>query len=176
MGTKLAESIYIYIYIYISPYTGYIPFSRFDPCVKFDCYDKDNPTMSLAEDSILAQLIEQDRVPWYNKPNLRALYALMIPVCMGVEWAIGFDSAMMASFQTIDNWAAFFDYPSSGRLGFIIASYALGGTITIPLGTFVGDRFGRKVSVIVGSSITGLGALIQAGAQNCECFYSCFFS
>ena len=164
--------------IYISPYTGHLLSSRFESCAKFDCYDQGsimvNYSDALAADPILTRLVEKDRVPWYNKPNLRALYALMIPVCMGVEWAVGFDAAMMVGIQTVHNWTVYFGYPSSARLGFVIASYALGGLITIPLVSTVGDRLGRKVSILIGSIITSVGAIIQAAAQNCECCYLYF--
>lgn len=123
-----------------------------------------------ASDPVLTRLVEKDRVPWYNKPNLRALYALMVPVCMGVEWTSGFDSAMMNGIQTVPNWDAFFNKPSSARLGFMIASYALGGILVMPIVPFVGDRWGRRISIIFGSLVMVVGAIIQAAAQNCECF------
>lgn len=40
----------------------------------------------------------------YNKPNLRNLYLVMIPACLGVEWTSGFDSSMMNGIQTIKFW------------------------------------------------------------------------
>ena len=126
---------------------------------------------AFAADPVLTRLVEKDRVPWYNKPNLRALYALMIPVCMGVEWTSGFDSAMMNGIQTVEDWNIFFNTPGGPRLGFMIASYALGGILVMPLVPFVGDRWGRRMSIIIGSLVMVVGAIIQAAAQNCECPY-----
>lgn len=40
----------------------------------------------------------------YQKPNLRNLYFVMIPACLGVEWTSGFDSSMMNGIQTIKYW------------------------------------------------------------------------
>lgn len=95
----------------------------------------------------------------------------MVPVCMGVEWTSGFDSAMMNGMQTVKNWTVFFNSPSSAKLGFMIASYALGGILVMPLVPFVGDRWGRRTSIIFGSLVMVVGAIIQAAALNCECFY-----
>lgn len=39
--------------------------------------------------AIVSQLAQQDKVPWYNKPNLRLLYLLMCPACLGVEMTSG---------------------------------------------------------------------------------------
>jgi hypothetical protein len=33
-------------------------------------------------DPILSRAIEEDKVAWYKKPNLRILYILLFPTCM----------------------------------------------------------------------------------------------
>lgn len=57
-----------------------------------------------AADPVLTQLVEADKVPWYRKPNLRYLYFLLFPTCMGVEMTSGFDSSMMNGLQNVENW------------------------------------------------------------------------
>jgi hypothetical protein len=47
-----------------------------------------------ASDPILTNMAREDRVPWYRKPNLRHLYLLLFPTCMGIEITSGFDSQM----------------------------------------------------------------------------------
>ena len=42
-----------------------------------------------SDDAIVSRLARQDRVPWYNKPNLRSLYFLMAPTCLGAEILFG---------------------------------------------------------------------------------------
>ena len=37
----------------------------------------------------VSQLAQEDKVPWYHKPNLRFLYLLMFPTCLGVEMTSG---------------------------------------------------------------------------------------
>ena len=40
-------------------------------------------------DAVVSRLAQQDKVPWYRKPNLRLLYLLMCPTCLGVEMTSG---------------------------------------------------------------------------------------
>ena len=43
-----------------------------------------------SKDAIVSRLAQQDNVPWHRKPNLRLLYLLMFPACLGVEMAFGY--------------------------------------------------------------------------------------
>ena len=40
-------------------------------------------------DDIVSRLVNEDKVPWYQKRNLRLLYLLMFPTCIGVEMTSG---------------------------------------------------------------------------------------
>ena len=40
-------------------------------------------------DVFVSRLAQQDKVPWYSKPNLRLLYFLLVPTCLGVEMTSG---------------------------------------------------------------------------------------
>ena len=42
-----------------------------------------------SNDAVVSRLARQDQVPWYSKPNLRLLYILMFPTCLGVEMTNG---------------------------------------------------------------------------------------
>ena len=33
-------------------------------------------------DPVLTRVVEEDKVPWYKKPNLRRLYFFLFPACM----------------------------------------------------------------------------------------------
>ena len=77
---------------------------------------------SESDDAIVSRLAQQDKVPWYSKPNLRALYFLMVPTCLGVEMTSGqvpycdvcslekclheqrFDMSMVNGLQTMPSW------------------------------------------------------------------------
>jgi hypothetical protein len=53
---------------------------------------------------ILETLIRNDRTPWYKKPNLRNLYLLLFPACMGIEITSGFDSQIINTVQIAYTW------------------------------------------------------------------------
>lgn len=55
-------------------------------------------------DPILTRMVEEDKVKWYRKPNLRLLYLLLYPTCMGIEITSGFDSQMINGLQLITAW------------------------------------------------------------------------
>lgn len=50
-------------------------------------------------DPIVTRLVEDDKVPWYRKPNLRVMYVYLFMCCMGVEMTSGFDSQLINTLQ-----------------------------------------------------------------------------
>lgn len=40
-------------------------------------------------DPIISRLVSEDKVPWYQKRNLRMLYLVMFPTCIGIEMTSG---------------------------------------------------------------------------------------
>jgi hypothetical protein len=52
-----------------------------------------------AADPIVTRLVDEDKVPWYKKPNLRMLYVWLFLCCMGVEMTSGFDSQLINTLQ-----------------------------------------------------------------------------
>lgn len=55
-------------------------------------------------DPIVTRLANADKIPWYRKPNLRALYFLLFPTCMGIELTSGFDAQMINALQIVPSW------------------------------------------------------------------------
>jgi guanine deaminase len=55
-------------------------------------------------DPVLTRIVEEDKVIWYKKPNLRSLYFLLFPTCMGIEMTSGFDSQIINAVQIIKPW------------------------------------------------------------------------
>jgi len=53
------------------------------------------PPLAAEEQGIIERLVAQDNIRWWNKPNLRRLYLLLVPFCLFVESTSGFDSSMM---------------------------------------------------------------------------------
>lgn len=119
-----------------------------------------------AADPILTRISEEDKVPWYRKPNLRYLYLMLFPTCMGIELTSGFDSQMINALQIVEPWKDYFGNPEGSLKGIIAAAYSLGAILSLPFIPIVNDKFGRRWSIVGGSCIMILGALIQGFSQH----------
>ncbi|CAN8105436.1 unnamed protein product [Discula destructiva] len=117
-------------------------------------------------DPIITRLASEDGVAWWRKPNLRYLYFMLFPTCMGVELTSGFDSQMINALQIVPSWKTYFDNPQGSLKGIIAAAYSLGAILSLPLIPIVNDRFGRRWSIFGGSLIMVIGALIQGFSQH----------
>ncbi|RKL19722.1 hypothetical protein BFJ68_g3201 [Fusarium oxysporum] len=129
-----------------------------------------------AADPIVTRLVEEDKTPWYKKPNLRLMYVWLFFCCMGVEMTSGFDSQLINTLQYSQN---FHHYLGNGRqnaegkwaiepglLGFVNSSYQLGSIFAVPFAPWFAQRFGRRWSIMLGSLIMVGGAIIQGFAQH----------
>ncbi|RYP74754.1 hypothetical protein DL771_002818 [Monosporascus sp. 5C6A] len=124
-----------------------------------------------ASDPIVTRLVKDDKVPWYSKPNLRYLYFMLFPTCMGIELTSGWDSQMINAVQIFEQWQIFFGRPQGGLQGIIAAAYNLGAICSLPFIGIVNDKFGRRVSIFGGSCIMVVGALIQGFSVHGELSY-----
>ncbi|KAK6956058.1 hypothetical protein Daesc_001328 [Daldinia eschscholtzii] len=117
-------------------------------------------------DPIITRLANEDKVRWYRKPNLRYLYFLLFPTCMGIELTSGFDSQMINALQIVPSWISYFGDPQGPLKGIIAAAYSLGAILSLPFIGVVNDKFGRRWSIMGGSIIMVIGALIQGFSVN----------
>lgn len=126
------------------------------------------PPVAAIDESIIQNLVAQDHVRWWSKPNLRRLYLLLVPFCLFIESTSGFDSSMMNGMQALTFWKEFFGYPKGGQLGLLVACYNLGAITSIPFISLVSDHFGRRKSIVFGSVIMVIGAVMQGLSRNCS--------
>ncbi|KAF8165914.1 general substrate transporter [Crassisporium funariophilum] len=119
---------------------------------------------------IVSQLAALDTTPWYQKPNLRMLYFIIFPTCIGVEMTSGFDSSMMNGLQAVDSWDAFYNSPRSTLLGVMSAMYSAGAIVALPIVPWVTDGLGRRRAIVFGSVLMIIGAILQTAAQNFAMF------
>lgn len=78
--------------------------------------------------------------------------------------------SMMNGLQTLGQWREFFGQPQGSILGLMNAVYPLGKVVSLPLVTFVSDRYGRKVP-LVGGLVACIGfAIMQGLASNFATF------
>ncbi|KAI9574344.1 general substrate transporter [Boletus coccyginus] len=123
-----------------------------------------------SNDAIVSRLAQHDKVPWYKKPNLRLLYLLMFPTCLGVEMTSGFDSSMLNGFQAVPSWVEYYHHPHSALLGLVSATYSLGAIAALSFVPSVVDKFGRRRSILIGSILMILGGALQGTALNLAMF------
>ncbi|KAJ5825628.1 hypothetical protein N7474_002766 [Penicillium riverlandense] len=123
---------------------------------------------------ILASLLATDRIPWYKKPNLRRLYFILFPACMGIEITSGFDSQLINTIQIVYSWKKYFGHLTGdivdgqaeyqieeNLLGFLGASYSLGAILSLPFVPWLNQRLGRRWTIMFGSCVSLVGALLQ---------------
>lgn len=119
-----------------------------------------------ASDPVIAEIISRDKTPWYLKPNLRQMYLLLIPCCLAIEATGGFDASMMNGLQSLQFWQEAFDFPKGATLGILTASYNIGAITALPLVSILSDHVGRRWSIVFGSSVMIVGAILQCFSVN----------
>ncbi|OAQ69242.1 MFS sugar transporter [Pochonia chlamydosporia 170] len=119
-----------------------------------------------ASEPIVTLIANEDKVAWYQKPNLRYLYLILFPACMGIELTSGFDSQMINALQIVPSWVTYFHNPQGSLKGIIAAAYSLGAIMSLPFIPIVNDRLGRRWSIMGGSVIMIIGALVQGFSQH----------
>ena len=135
-------------------------------------------------------------MPWYKKRNLRLLYLWLFTCCMCVEATSGFDSQLINTLQmapAFHQCTVIFPYRVSstlviyklcldlgngrtdekgepaiepGLLGFVNSSYQLGSIFAVPIAPWFAQRYGRRWSIMAGSLIMVVGAILQGFAQH----------
>ncbi|KAL7941114.1 general substrate transporter [Trichoderma barbatum] len=127
---------------------------------------KHNTKETNAAEPIVTDIANEDKVAWYQKPNLRYLYFILFPACMGIELTSGFDSQLINALQIVPSWVTYFGDPQGSLKGIIAAAYSLGAILSLPFIPMVNDRFGRRWSIAGGSVIMIIGALVQGFSQH----------
>lgn len=78
--------------------------------------------------------------------------------------------SMMNGLQTLPQWRNHFDQPSGPILGAINAVYPAGKVLAMFLVTYLCDRFGRKVSLVIGIVTCIAFAIMQGMSNSIETF------
>ncbi|KPA35667.1 mfs sugar transporter [Fusarium langsethiae] len=116
--------------------------------------------------TIVTNLANQDKVPWYQKRNLRSLYFMLIPTCMGIQMTSGFHAQIVNAMQILPSWISYFGNPQGSLKGIIAAAYPLGAILSLPLIPIINDRLGRRWSIFIGSFIMVIASLVQGFANS----------
>ncbi|GAB1312574.1 Major facilitator superfamily (MFS) profile domain-containing protein [Madurella fahalii] len=96
------------------------------------------------DSAIVTRLANEDKVVWYRKPNLRYLYFMLTPTCMGIQMTSGFHSQTVNAMQILPSWIDYFHDPQGSLKGIIAAAYPLGAILSLPFIPIINDKFGRR--------------------------------
>ncbi|KNG48898.1 major myo-inositol transporter iolT [Stemphylium lycopersici] len=127
------------------------------------------PNEGHAADPIITRMVEQDTVRWWKKKNLRIMYIWLFCCCMGVEITSGFDSQLIGTLQFSTPFNTYGDGEPGIKpsiIGFMSSCYQLGSILAVPVAPWLSQRYGRRMSIFVGSVIMVIGALLQGFAQH----------
>lgn len=72
----------------------------------------------------------------------------------------------------MDQWEDYFDRPSGGRLGVLVAMLDIGSLASFWMVPYFADTYGRKAPIIIGCITEAIGVLLGAfangqGSQYC---------
>jgi len=108
---------------------------------------------------------EIPKVNWIKSPQMRKLYFYCAILCVNSA-TTGFDGSLMNTSQIIDQWQETMGHPTDTTLGRVSAMYSIGSIASLPIVPFLGDRFGRKLPIIIGCVIMIVAAAVQASAMS----------
>ncbi|KAF2122239.1 hexose transporter-like protein [Lophiotrema nucula] len=132
---------------------------------------------TVTADPILTRMVAEDITPWYKKKNMRMMYIWLFMCCMGVEMTSGFDSQLINTLQFSTPFNKYFGDgykdPKTEKwsiepsmLGFISSCYQLGSIFAVPIAPWFNQTYGRRWSIMTGSLIMVVGALLQGFSQH----------
>ncbi|KAM0335753.1 hypothetical protein ACHAQA_000803 [Verticillium albo-atrum] len=119
----------------------------------------------------VADILAQDTTPFFKlSSSVIHLYALLAPACLVVCATNGYDGSVLNGLQGVEAWKTQFNSPTGALLGITSASYPLGAILSTPFSAFISDRFGRRLSIIIGSFIMIIGVIIQCASTTIGLF------
>ncbi|KAF2195132.1 general substrate transporter [Zopfia rhizophila CBS 207.26] len=96
------------------------------------------------------------------KPKIITLVSCIFLTIGG--FLFGYDSGIISSTISQPHFINYFESPSDKVAGAIVSSFTGGATLGSLFISYFNDKFGRKMSVFVGSAIATFGCALQAGA------------
>ncbi|KAI9574364.1 general substrate transporter, partial [Boletus coccyginus] len=117
-----------------------------------------------SSDTVVTRLALQDNIPWHSKPNLRLLYLLMVPTCLGVMVTTGQVFPILNGLQAVSSWLEYYHHPRSASLGLMVGMYSLGSVVALPFVPFIVNKTGRRYPIFLGGAISIVGGLLQGSA------------
>jgi MFS family permease len=83
----------------------------------------------------------------------------------------GYDLGVIAEAIASPNFTHLF-HPSDAEIGAVVSAFTGGGFVGALLAGPIGDRLGRKMTILIGACIFLLGGALQTGARNLGYLYA----
>ncbi|KUI67025.1 High-affinity glucose transporter [Cytospora mali] len=96
-------------------------------------------------------------------PNLRYVYSLTAFVSLG-GFLFGWNQGVMGMIIADERWISLMSHPDDWTVGFVVSIYNISCAIGAMTIGYIADILGRERSLAFASTLTILGALIQAGS------------
>lgn len=77
---------------------------------------------------------------------------------------------MMNALQIAPFWKTYFGHPARGDLGLVNAIFPIGKVCGLAVVTWMSDKYGRRLPIIVGTVLCIAGAGVQASSVNFAMF------
>lgn len=116
-------------------------------------------------DGIAGGAIKYNETPWYKVPHLRYLNFCIFLISL-TSTNNGYDGSMLNGLQSLSNWEAYMGKPTGHVLGALSNGTIFGSLMTIWFGPYISDRFGRRAGILVGQTLTVVGAILQGASTN----------
>ena len=75
---------------------------------------------------------------------------------------IGYDNSLVGSLQTMPQWLNSMGHPSNNILGFLVCAIFIGSFASAFFAPTICDRFGRRITIFLGSVLCIVGLVLQA--------------
>ncbi|KFZ02444.1 hypothetical protein V500_00187 [Pseudogymnoascus sp. VKM F-4518 (FW-2643)] len=117
----------------------------------------------------LANVLPRDQKPFWRKWHLLRLNLILL-VTLSTSGTVGYDGAMMNALQIAPFWKTYFGHPARGDLGLVNAIFPIGKVCGLAVVTWMSDKYGRRLPIIIGTALCIAGAGVQASSVNFAMF------
>lgn len=106
---------------------------------------------------------------WIHYPYLVHLNCLLLGAIL-TQITNGYDGGMMNNLTSLVTFMDYFNNPAGKNLGTLNNGVVIGTLVVTPLISFLSDRVGRRYTMIAGTIVAFVGAIIQGCAHNTGMF------
>ncbi|KAL0576861.1 hypothetical protein V5O48_005126 [Marasmius crinis-equi] len=123
---------------------------------------------------------------WWRDPGLRVNVLHCIGCCLCTFYLVSlpplppsrilrlgsrfFRDSLLTGLQAIPAWGDYFDHPAGNHLGLITASLFFPAIVFCPLGSWIANRYGRRLAILIGVVFLVAGGIANALAKDVNQF------